>query len=70
MSKRIYRQKDSYYSVCADCGKFVKLNKCIFGSLHFCIDSKGRNHYQRQIDHELDKLYQNYRYGETDKINK
>lgn len=30
----------SIWQVCADCKQLVKLNKWIFGALHFCIESK------------------------------
>lgn len=26
------------YRVCRDCGKIVKVNKFLFGALHFCVD--------------------------------
>ncbi len=28
---------NSFYGICDDCGRFVKMNKLFFGSLHFCL---------------------------------
>jgi hypothetical protein len=29
---------DKAYAVCQECGKLVRINKSIFGSVHFCVD--------------------------------
>lgn len=31
------------YERCADCGNLVKLNKWIFGGLHFCLTDEERS---------------------------
>jgi len=30
------------WDTCADCGKFIRVNKPVFGSLHFCLTDKER----------------------------
>lgn len=41
---------ESIYMICEDCKTLVKLNKWLFGSLHFCLSSEERQ--QKQKDYQ------------------
>ena len=38
------------YEICADCGRLVKLNKWLFGSLHLCLTEEDRKSKSRFRD--------------------
>lgn len=39
----IYQTEKGLYSQCLDCGKFIKLNKFLLGSLHVCLSEEEKN---------------------------
>ncbi len=41
---------NNIYDVCLGCGKIIKLNKRIFGSLHICNTKEERSEYQGRIE--------------------
>jgi hypothetical protein len=53
------------YETCRDCGKLVRLNKPVFGALHFCLspEERCRKQWAEQMYRQQQKFvspYQSY----------
>jgi len=45
------------YSCCGKCGKSVRLNKPLFGSLHFCDKTKAKLEYEQESKSHFEQQY-------------